>query len=160
MKKYLLLLLPVFLISSSISKKKNEKEKTNLEKLNINGLKFRSIGPALTAGRIADIAVNPSDISEYYLAAASSGVWKTSNAGNTYQPIFDSQGSYSIGCITIDPSNEHVVWVGTGENNNQRRVAYGDGVYKSEDGGKSWKNKGLKKGFLMCLNCETSSINC
>ena len=108
------------MLSTSISKKNKEKEKTPLEKLTINGLKFRSVGPSLTAGRIADIAVNPNDNSEYYLAVASGGVWKTSNAGNTYHPIFDSQGSYSIGCVTIDPSNEHVVWVGTGENNNQR----------------------------------------
>ena len=161
MKKYLLLLLPVFLMSTSISKKKNEKEKTPLEKITINGLNFRSIGPALTAGRIADIAVNPNDNSEYYLAAASSGVWKTSNSGNTYHPIFDSQGSYSICCITIDPSNEHVVWVGTGENNNQRSVAYGDGVYKSEDGGKSWKNKGLKKSeHIGMIKVHPKNSNC
>ncbi len=71
-------------------------------------------------------------------------VWKTSNSGNTYQPIFDGQGSYSIACVTIDPNNPHTIWVGTGENNNQRSVAYGDGVYKSEDGGASWQNVGLK----------------
>ncbi|MFY8045455.1 MAG: WD40/YVTN/BNR-like repeat-containing protein, partial [Chitinophagaceae bacterium] len=87
---------------------------------------------------------NPQNHSEYYIAAASGGVWKTTNAGTTFTPIFDGQGSYSIGCITLDPSNPNVVWVGTGENNNQRAVAYGDGVYKSEDGGKSWKNMGLK----------------
>jgi photosystem II stability/assembly factor-like uncharacterized protein len=107
------------------------------------GLRFRSIGPAVTSGRIADIAVNPNNTSEYYVATASGGVWKTSNRGTTYTPIFDQQGSYSIGCVTLDPSNPGVVWVGTGENNNQRSVAYGDGVYKSEDGGKSWKNMGL-----------------
>lgn len=107
-------------------------------------LKFRSIGPAVTSGRISDFAVNPENKSEYYVATASGGVWKTSNKGVTYQPIFDDQGSYSIGCVTIDPSNPNTVWVGSGENNNQRSVAYGDGVYKSEDGGKSWKNMGLK----------------
>ncbi len=159
MKKYLLLLLPALLLSTSISKK--EKDKTPLEKLTINGLKFRSVGPALTAGRIADIAVNPNDYSEYYLAVASGGVWKTSNAGNTYDPIFDSQGSYSIGCITIDPSNEHVIWVGSGENNNQRSVAYGDGVYKSEDGGKSWKNKGLKNSeHIGMIKVHPTNSNC
>ncbi|MCB0665882.1 MAG: glycosyl hydrolase, partial [Saprospiraceae bacterium] len=73
------------------------------------------------------------------------GVWKTENAGTTYKPIFDSQGSYSIGCVTIDPTNPSVVWVGSGENNNQRSVAYGDGIYKSEDGGSSWTNMGLKE---------------
>ena len=125
-------------------KKKENKEVTPLKKLSVNGLKFRSVGPALTAGRIADIAVNNNNAKEYYVAVASGGVWKTSNSGNTYSPIFDGQGSYSIGCVTIDPNNEHVIWVGTGENNNQRSVAYGDGVYKSLDGGKSWKNMGLK----------------
>lgn len=123
--------------------KTEQKEKHYLDTLSI-GLKFRSIGPALTSGRIADIAVHPDNRSVYYVATASGGVWKTNNAGTTFQPIFDGQGSYSIGCITIDPNNPNVIWVGTGENNNQRSVAYGDGVYKSEDGGKSWKNVGLK----------------
>jgi len=110
----------------------------------VSGLKLRSIGPALTSGRISDIAVNPKNPFEYYVAVASGGVWKTTNAGTNYTPIFDGQGSYSIGCVAIAPSNEHVVWVGTGENNNQRSVAYGDGVYRSLDGGKSWKHMGLK----------------
>ena len=146
MKKllYLLLILCLPFYAQKGGGKKKSEEKSPLEKVNINGLKFRSIGPALTAGRIADIAVNENNPKEYYVAVASGGVWKTSNAGNTYQPIFDSQSSFSIGCVTIDPNNEHVVWVGTGENNNQRSVAYGDGIYKSLDGGKSWKNMGLK----------------
>ena len=110
-----------------------------------NGLKFRSIGPAVTSGRVVDFAVDLTNSKTYYVAAACGGVWKTVNAGITYEPIFDGQGSYSIGCIKIDPSNSNIVWVGSGENNNQRSVAYGDGVYKSEDGGKSWKNVGLKK---------------
>ncbi|MBE2209337.1 MAG: glycosyl hydrolase [Saprospiraceae bacterium] len=115
-----------------------------LDKVSLGGLKFRNVGPAITSGRIADIAVHPGSRSVYYVAVASGGVWKTENAGTTYEPIFDAQGSYSIGCVTLDPNNPNVVWVGTGENNNQRSVAYGDGVYKSEDGGKSWKNMGLK----------------
>jgi photosystem II stability/assembly factor-like uncharacterized protein len=78
------------------------------------------------------------------VASASGGVWKTTNAGTTYEPIFDGEGSYSIGCVVLDPSNPNTVWVGTGENNNQRSVAYGDGVYRSTDGGKSWSNMGLK----------------
>ena len=109
-----------------------------------SGLKLRSLGPALTSGRIADIAVVPSRPSTWYVAVASGGVWKTVNAGTTWTPVFDEQGSYSIGCVTVDPTNPNVVWVGTGENNSQRSVAYGDGVYKSLDGGKSWKNVGLK----------------
>ncbi len=116
-----------------------------LDTTSINGLKFRSLGPALTSGRIADFAVNPQNPKEYYIASASGGVWKTTNAGTTYQPIFDSKGSYSIGCLTLDPNNSNVLWVGTGENNNQRSVAYGDGIYKSEDGGKSFKHMGLKE---------------
>lgn len=108
------------------------------------GLKLRGIGPALTSGRIGDIAVNPQNRHQYYLAVASGGVWKTNNSGTTWQPIFDAQGSYSIGCVALDPNNPLVVWVGTGENNSQRSVGYGDGVYKSLDGGKTWKNVGLK----------------
>ena len=109
-----------------------------------SALKFRSIGPAVTSGRISDFAVNPKNNSEYYVASSAGGVWKTTNRGITYQPVFDGEGSYSIGCVTLDPSNENTVWVGSGENNNQRSVSYGDGVYKSSDGGRSWKNMGLK----------------
>ena len=79
-----------------------------------------------------------------YLALASGGVWKTSNNGTTWQPIFEHENSYSTGCIEIDPNNTNTIWVGTGENNNQRSVAYGDGVYVSRDGGKSWTNTGLE----------------
>ncbi|MEA3443648.1 MAG: glycosyl hydrolase [Bacteroidota bacterium] len=139
------MLIGISLISFGLSAqdKKNEKDST-LSNI-LSGLKFRSIGPAFTSGRIIDFAVNPVKTSEYYVAVASGGVWKTNNAGITYNPVFDKQSSYSIGCVTIDPNNHNVVWVGTGENNSQRSVSYGDGVYKSEDGGKSWKNMGLKK---------------
>ena len=116
----------------------------NMKSQIFNGLKFRSLGPALTSGRIIDLAVNPNDRAHYFVAAASGGVWVTHNAGITYQPVFDREGSYSIGCVALDPNNPHVVWVGTGENNSQRSVGYGDGVYKSLDGGKSWKNMGLR----------------
>jgi photosystem II stability/assembly factor-like uncharacterized protein len=109
-----------------------------------NGLRLRNIGPALTSGRIAALAVDPNNRSYYIVAAASGGVWKTTNAGTTFAPIFDSEGSYSIGAVTLDPKNPSIIWVGTGENNSQRSVGYGDGVYKSEDGGRSWRNLGLK----------------
>lgn len=132
------------LINSSLLGQKKSENKYWLQSKNLSGLKFRSIGPALTSGRIADIAVNPNNTSEYYVAAAGGGVWKTTNHGISYSPIFDGQGSFSIGCVTIDPNQPATIWVGTGENNNQRSVNYGDGVYKSTDGGKTWKNMGLK----------------
>jgi photosystem II stability/assembly factor-like uncharacterized protein len=109
-----------------------------------SGLELRGIGPAVTSGRVADIAVDPTDKKRWFVAVASGGVWKTENAGITWTPVFDKEGSYSIGCVAIDPRDPSVVWVGTGENNSQRSVGYGDGVYKSEDGGKNWKNVGLK----------------
>lgn len=109
------------------------------------GLRLRPIGPAVTSGRVVDFAVNPQDRSQYFVAAASGGVWKTVNAGTTWTPVFDNQGSYSIGTVVLDPKDPSVVWVGTGENNSQRSVSYGDGVYKSEDGGKSWRKVGLEK---------------
>lgn len=123
---------------------KEEKAKDPVDQISLRSFSFRSLGPALTSGRISDLAVNPSNHSEFYVAVASGGVWKTTNNGVTFDPVFDNEGSYSIGCVTMDPNNPNVVWVGTGENNNQRSVAYGDGVYKSVDGGKSWKNMGLK----------------
>lgn len=111
----------------------------------LGALRFRSIGPALPSGRIGDFAVNPQNPGEWYVAVSSGGVWKTTNAGTTFEPIFDGEGSYSIGVVEIDPNNPNVIWVGTGENNSQRSVSFGDGVYKSVDGGKSWRNVGLEK---------------
>ncbi len=108
------------------------------------GLRLRSLGPALMSGRVVGFAVDPHNRSRYVVAVASGGVWKTDNAGVTWAPVFDNEGSYSIGCVTLDPKNPNVVWVGTGENNSQRSVGYGDGVYKSVDGGRSWTNVGLK----------------
>jgi len=108
------------------------------------GLSWRSLGPATMSGRISDIAIHPKAPRTWYLAAASGGVWKTTNAGTTFTPVFDGQTSYSIGTVVVDPANPHTVWVGTGENNYQRAVAYGDGVYKSVDDGATWTNMGLK----------------
>lgn len=110
-----------------------------------SGLRFRSIGPAITSGRVIAFAVDPNDRARYFIAVASGGVWKTVNAGTTWTPVFDNYGSYSIGAIALDPKDTSVVWVGTGERNSQRSVGYGDGVYKSEDGGRSFRKVGLEK---------------
>lgn len=107
-------------------------------------LPLRAIGPALTSGRVVDIAVDPRNGSTWYVATASSGVWKTTNAGTTWTSVFDKEGASSIGCVTLDPKDPQVIWVGSGENNSQRSVGLGDGVYRSQDGGKTWENLGLK----------------
>ncbi|MCO4820874.1 MAG: glycosyl hydrolase [Flavobacteriaceae bacterium] len=109
-----------------------------------SGLKLRNIGPAMTSGRIADIAIHPNNENIWYVAVGSGGVWKTENSGTTWKPLFDGQSVYSIGCVTIDPNNPHTIWVGTGENVGGRHVAFGDGIYVSHDDGKSWKNMGLE----------------
>ena len=109
-----------------------------------SGLKLRNVGPAFTSGRIADIAIHPDNENVWYIAVGSGGVWKTTNSGTTWKPIFDRQTTYSIGSITIDPNNPHTIWVGTGENVGGRHVAFGDGIYVSHDDGASWKNMGLK----------------
>ncbi|MFD0798051.1 WD40/YVTN/BNR-like repeat-containing protein [Maribacter chungangensis] len=109
-----------------------------------SAMKLRGIGPAFMGGRIADIAISPTDFSTWYIAVGSGGVWKTTNSGITFKPVFDDQASYSIGSVTIDPNNPQTVWVGTGENVSGRHVAWGDGVYKSDNGGASWESMGLK----------------
>lgn len=143
-KKFIFIgcLLTIFTLGAHAQKADNDSlftEKT------FAGLKLRNIGPAFMSGRIADIAIHPKDNNIWYVAVGSGGVWKTANAGVTWEPIFDDQPSYSIGCITIDPVNPHVVWVGTGENVGGRHVGYGDGIYRSQDGGANWKNMGLKE---------------
>ena len=108
-----------------------------------DGLELRSVGPAFMSGRIADIAIHPDDPNIWYVGVGSGGVWKTVNAGTTWESIFDDQDVYSIGCVTIDPANPHTIWVGTGENVGGRHVSFGDGIYRSRDGGESWENMGL-----------------
>jgi hypothetical protein len=115
-------------------KKDKDNSADPLAEVSLNVFKLRGIGPSLTSGRLSDLAVNPDNHSEFYVAASAGGVWKTTNGGVTFDPIFDSQGSFSIGCLAMDPCNHNVIWVGTGENNNQRSVSYGDGLYKSIDG--------------------------
>lgn len=137
-------------IKAATAGKKAKESKTDaksdtLKSATFSGLKWRSIGPAFTSGRIADFAVNPLKKSEWFVAVASGHVWKTVNNGITFEPVFDNYGPYSIGCVVIDPNNPNIVWVGTGENNHQRALGYGDGVYKSVDGGGSFQNMGLKE---------------
>ncbi len=151
MKKlgFLAALLALFIMApNAMAKKKKKtpaKAKPLLTSKVLSGFKFRSIGPAFASGRIADIAVNPDNHSQWFIGVASGNVWKTDNAGATWKPIFDHYGAWSIADVELDPRNPHVVWVGTGEYNSQRAIGYGDGIYRSLDGGKSFKNMGLKK---------------
>ncbi len=108
------------------------------------GLELRNIGPAFMSGRISDIAVDPNDKSVWYAAVGSGGIFKTVNAGTTWEPIFENEDSYSIGCITIDPNDSNVIWVGSGENISGRHAGYGSGLYRSADGGQNWVNMGLE----------------
>jgi photosystem II stability/assembly factor-like uncharacterized protein len=135
------------------SKEKDSKEKeAEAEKTadpmssgGFTAFKLRSVGPALVSGRVVAIAVNPKNKSQYFVGVASGGVWRTDNDGTTWTPVFEREGSYSIGAVTLDPKQPNVVWVGSGEANSQRSVSYGDGIYRSDDSGRTWKNMGLKK---------------
>ncbi|EED33687.1 BNR/Asp-box repeat domain protein [gamma proteobacterium NOR5-3] len=115
-----------------------------LSEATFKGLTFRNIGPAVRSGRVADLAIHPENESLWYVAVGSGGVWKTRNAGTTFEPIFDNEGSYSIGALALDPQNANTVWVGTGEHGGGRHFGFGDGIYKSTDGGANWTNMGLK----------------
>lgn len=126
---------------SSVAK---DKDDSLVNDKTLKALEFRSIGPAFMSGRIADIEIDPNNKNTWYVGVGSGGMFKTSNAGTTWQPVFDDKEVYSIGTVTIDPSNSQTIWVGTGENVGGRHVSFGDGVYVSHDAGKSWKNMGLK----------------
>ena len=106
-------------------------------------LRVRNVGPT-TGGRVSDFAVDPKNPHTWYVAAASSGLWKTTNHGVTFTPIFENYGSFSLGVVVVDPKNSNVIWLGTGENNAQRSVDFGDGVYRSADAGRTWSNVGLR----------------
>ena len=130
------------LLVSNLAVSQNEKPSI---KTALNGFKFRSVGPAFMSGRIADLAIDPTNENVWYAAVGSGGVWKTVNAGTTWQPLTENQPFYSTGCITIDPNNNASIWLGTGENVGGRHVGIGHGVYHSPDGGKTWNDMGLKK---------------
>jgi len=149
MKRFWILMIVLALVATpALAKKKaaeepEKKDDAPMSAATFSGLKMRNIGPAINSGRVSDFAIQPDAHHIIYAATASGNLWKTINAGTTWEPIFDKEGSYAIGCVTLDPNNPNVVWVGTGENNSQRSVAFGDGVYKSLDGGQNWENVGL-----------------
>jgi photosystem II stability/assembly factor-like uncharacterized protein len=130
--------------NAEAQRKKRKAVETKKEEVSLDAFTLRNVGPAFLSGRIADIAVHPDNESVWYVAVGSGGVWKTENAGTTWTPIFDDQPTYTSGCVTLDPSNPEIVWVGSGENVGGRHVAFGDGVYRSLNGGKTWENLGLK----------------
>ncbi|MDE0359992.1 MAG: hypothetical protein OXI74_02370, partial [Rhodospirillaceae bacterium] len=142
MRNHLLAALAVVLCAPVFAQ--DEESAPGFNEATFKGLELRGIGPALMSGRISDIVIHPDNNNVWYVAVGSGNVWKTENSGTTWTPIFDDQGSYSIGAITLDPNNPDVVWVGTGENVSGRHVGYGDGVYRSRDGGKNWENMGLE----------------
>ncbi|HXG10144.1 MAG TPA: PDZ domain-containing protein [Gemmataceae bacterium] len=113
----------------------------------VKTLTWRCIGPANMGGRITAISVYEADPSTYWVATASGGLLKTTNNGITFEHQFDREATVSIGDVCVAPSDRNIVWVGTGENNPRNSVSYGDGVYKSTDGGKTWKNMGLKSSY-------------
>lgn len=123
-------------------------ESPDLQSL-VSTIPVRSIGPAVMSGRVVDIAVagspdEPGYGTEFYIAAASGGVWKTTDGGVTFDPVFDGAPVSSIGAVAVAPSARDIVWVGTGEDNNQRSSSYGDGVYRSLDGGETFEHVGLR----------------
>lgn len=143
----LLLFIALFSLSLNVYSQKKNSGTADSSPFNselFDSIKLRNIGPGFMSGRIADIAIDPANENTWYVAVGSGGVWKTVNAGTTFEPVFDDQQVYSFGCVTIDPSNSNVVWVGTGENVGGRHASFGDGIYKSVDGGKTWANMGLK----------------
>ncbi|MFT7484161.1 MAG: photosystem II stability/assembly factor-like uncharacterized protein, partial [Candidatus Paceibacteria bacterium] len=122
-------------------------EPLKLEKDWLESFEFRSLGPASMGGRCIAIAVSQQNSSTYWIATASGGLLKTTNAGTTYTHQFDHEDCVSIGHVAVAPSDDQILWVGTGEANPRNSVSYGSGVYKSEDGGETWKCKGLKESF-------------
>ena len=143
-KTFLAILIGVLGVSVGLMSFASSQSTEEAEVSMLASLPLRMIGPAYPSGRISDFAFFSTGNHDYLASTASGGLWRTQNAGVTWTPIFDNENVYAIGVVEIAPSDDKIIWVGTGENNAQRSVAFGDGVYKSTDGGKSWANMGLK----------------
>ena len=135
-----LLILGVLLSVSSV-----RGQSTALVASHLDGISWRSVGPAAMGGRITDLAVRKDKPAVFFFGAATGGVWRTTNGGTTFEPVFDTYGTGSIGAVALAPSDPDIVWVGSGEANARNSASYGDGVYKSTDGGDSWKHMGLRE---------------
>src|SRR6476620_10063025 len=109
----------------------------------LKGIAFSSIGPAISTGRVQEVAIDPRSPNTWYVATAFGGLWKTTNRGTTFTPVFDEATSFTLCCVVVDPKDSNVVWLGTGENASQRSAHFGDGIYKSTDAGKTWQRMGL-----------------
>lgn len=133
-KTILLLLLPLLLSAQ-----------TNQDANIFSRIKLRNIGPAAMSGRIVDLAVQENDPYTIYVATATGGVWKTSNNGVTFKPVFENEGTHSVGDIALHQSYPHILWVGTGERANRQSSSWGDGIYLSKNAGKTWQHMGLKE---------------
>ena len=116
-----------------------------LDSTSVTGFRWRQIGPANMGGRIADIVGIPSPSKTFYVATVAGGVWKTTNAGTTFRPVFDTARVISMGALAIAPSDTNTVWAGTGEQNTRNSISPGGGIYKSTDGGKTWAFMGLRE---------------
>ena len=117
---------------------------TAMEPSHLEGLRPRTIGPATMSGRIVDLAVVESNVAVFYAASATGGVWKTVNGGVTFQPVFQDEATHSVGDVVVHQRDTSVVWVGTGERASRQSSSWGDGVYRSTDGGETWHNMGLR----------------
>jgi len=137
-------LLPIVLLLIFTARPGDAQQPAPLSTETLNGLSARSIGPAVTGGRIHDVEAHPGDPSTIYAATASGGLWKTTNKGTTWNPLFDDQPVSTFGDVALAPSNPEIVWAGTGEQNNRQSTSWGNGVYRSTDGGETWTHLGLE----------------
>lgn len=143
MKRLLVTAIAVGLVVTAVVRAQGPGDATRLTADGLKAIELRTLGPGLATGRIADIAMDPKNTDVWYVASAFGGLWKTVNRGITFEPIFDTYGSFTLCCVVIDPKDSNVVWLGTGENASQRSAHFGDGVYKSADAGKTWKRVAL-----------------